>query len=121
MRWLPFHSAPMYFESIKKLFAELEIEASESQTENIGVEFIAITKWGNDANSDVPVIRERGESVCKSFMTLEDKEEEEFKYEERDEIMSENSPSPKKAIPLTSNPSNDFINNENILNEPIAE
>jgi hypothetical protein len=33
------------------------------------------------------------------MLTLEDKEEEEFKYEERDEIMEENSPA-KDSLPL---------------------
>ena len=56
-------------------------------------------------------------------MTLEDKEEEEFKYEERDEIMEVDSPSPKKEQPLlklesqvTTYPEE---SNENILNEPV--
>ena len=111
----------MYFESIKKVFKEVEIEASEMQSSIDGIEAIAITRWGNDANSDVPNIRQRGESICRSIMTLEDKEEEEFKYEERDEIMEENSPSPKKFMPIERKTSNneDESNDNNILNEPV--
>lgn len=59
------------------------------------------------------------------MLTLEDKEEEEFKYEERDEIMEENSPA-KDSLPLPMMQRNStFINgtsdSEHILNEPEKE